>query len=73
MESLEDARVKGPALWEAGEFLGLRGEWGLGLLSANSSSASEGAGVKAGKMTISRHYSGLALPLTYLPFRTREY
>ena len=73
VESLEDARVKGPALWEAGEFLGLRGEWGLGLLSANSSSASEGAGVKAGKMTISRHYSGLALPLTYLPFRTREY
>lgn len=73
VESLEDARVKGPALWEAGEFLGLRGEWGLGLLSPNSSSASEGAGVKAGKMTISRHYSGLALPLTYLPFRTREY
>ena len=30
VESLEDARVKGPALWEAGEFLGLRGEWGLG-------------------------------------------
>lgn len=73
VESLEDERVKGPALWEAGEFLGLRGEWGLGLLSPNSSSASEGAGVKAGKMTISRHYSGLALPLTYLPFRTREY
>lgn len=73
VESLEDARVKGPALWEAGEFLGLRGEWGLGLLSPNRSSASEGAGVKAGKMTISRHYSGLALPLTYLPFRTREY
>ena len=44
VESLEDARVKGPALWEAGEFLGLRGEWGLGLLSANSSSASEGQG-----------------------------
>lgn len=73
VESLGDVRVKGPALWEAGEFLGLRGGWGLGLLSANSSSASEGAGVKESRMTISHHYSGLALPLTYLPFRTREY
>lgn len=73
VESLGDVRVKGPALWEAGEFLGLRGGWGLGLLSANSSSASEGAGVKESRMTISHHYSGLALPLTYLPLRTREY
>lgn len=58
VESLEDVHVKGPALWEAGEFLGLRGGWGLGLLSANSSSTSEEAGVKESRMTLSHCYSG---------------
>ena len=42
------------------------------MFSADSASASEGARVKESRMTISHLYSGLALPLTHLLFRTRE-
>lgn len=74
VESLEDAHVKGPVLWDTGELssLGRRLGESKTVLSADSASASEGAGVKESGMAISHHYSGLALPLTHLLFRTRE-